>query len=431
MRTKLTILICALFLFRLAYGLCSEFWFDDELQIYLIGLKSFTTHTWPYYGPDLVYTNTQIQGGLQGLLVSVPFYISKVPEAPIIFLNILSFGSLSFLATYTTKRIKGIPAWLVWTIIMTTPWTMYYSTRVVNPSYSLVFSIPFIISMIDLLPIYKKPIINPKLGFFIIGICTTLIMQLHMSWVLLIPLTGIIFLLRIKTKFKHQAINFGLYASGLFLGALTLIPTLLLAQDLSPGTASNVVFNIDNWSNLPVILLRFFSFASNEIPYILGGDTATRLAVFYDQIWMSPVMIFLLVIGFLQVGLFAILLFNKKLSEEFRKVKLLVIGSVLILYLSFFFSIKGPSSHTFYIMLPLAIFYAFYSYQWLIAKKTYTLKLLKLMAICGVVLHIGLGMYNFRNKSLYKDRAKVEHALEEMDYTVLGTRRADDWGYGY
>ena len=164
MRTKLTILICALFLFRLAYGLCSEFWFDDELQIYLIGLKSFTTHTWPYYGPDLVYTNTQIQGGLQGLLVSVPFYISKVPEAPIIFLNILSFGSLSFLATYTTKRIKGIPAWLVWTIIMTTPWTMYYSTRVVNPSYSLVFSIPFIISMIDLLPIYKKPIINPKLG---------------------------------------------------------------------------------------------------------------------------------------------------------------------------------------------------------------------------------------------------------------------------
>jgi hypothetical protein len=82
-------------------------------------------------------------------------------------------------------------------------------------------------------------------------------------------------------------------------------------------------------------------------------------------------------------------------------------------------------------MLPLAIFYAFYSYQWLIAKKTYTLKLLKLMAICGVVLHIGLGMYNFRNKSLYKDRAKVEHALEEMDYTVLGTRRADDWGYGY
>lgn len=53
------------------------------------------------------------------------------------------------------------------------------------------------------------------------------------------------------------------------------------------------------------------------------------------------------------------------------------------------------------------------------------------MAICGIVLHIGLGMYNFRNKSLYKDRAKVEHALEEMDYTVLGARRADDWGYGY
>src|ERR1017187_9489649 len=31
------------FLFRLAFGLCSEIWFVDQQQIYLIGLKYYTT----------------------------------------------------------------------------------------------------------------------------------------------------------------------------------------------------------------------------------------------------------------------------------------------------------------------------------------------------------------------------------------------------
>jgi hypothetical protein len=40
---------------RIAFGLASEFWGEDELQIYLIGLKFFTTGTWPLYGPDVVF----------------------------------------------------------------------------------------------------------------------------------------------------------------------------------------------------------------------------------------------------------------------------------------------------------------------------------------------------------------------------------------
>lgn len=429
MQKKFFFLILFLFIFRLAFGLVSEFWFTDELQIYLIGLKSFTTSTWPYYGPDLVYTNTQIPGALQGLLVSAPFYIAKLPESPIVFLNILSFASLAFLASYITKRIKGVPIWLVWTIVMTTPWTMYYSTRVVNPSFAVIFSIPFFVALIDLLPVYKKPILNPKIAYFTLGICTTLVLQLHLSWVLLVPLAGIVFLLNIKTKLKLQFYNFSCYLLGLGIGLITLIPNLFIER--SPSVSSNIVFNIDNWENLPIITLRFFSFASNEIAYILGGSTEERLSIVYNQLWMSPAVIILLLIGFVQVGLFVFLLFNKKIIPEFKKIKLLVIFSLLLIYFSFFFSIKGPSSHTFFIMLPLALFYAFYSYQWLISKTKYALKILKLMAICGILFHIGLGIYNFKYKSLYKDRAKVERALEQMDYTILGNRRSDGWGYGY
>lgn len=195
-----------LFLFRIIYGLCTDFWLIDEMQIYLIGLKTFTTGTWPFYGPDIVYTNTQISGALQGLLVSIPFYLLKIPESPSIFLNILSFCSFSLLAFYISKRISDIPKWLIWLLVLTTPWALHFSTMVVNPSYVIIFSIPFFLSVLEILPIYEQKIIQPKLAFFIIGITTTLIMQLHMSFVLLIPYTVFVFIHAIRTFPKKMII---------------------------------------------------------------------------------------------------------------------------------------------------------------------------------------------------------------------------------
>src|SRR6185295_2210010 len=83
------------FLFRLAVGLCSEFWnpIEDEKQIYLIGLKFYATGNWPYFGPDVTPT-IQIPGALQGLTVGLPFYLLPIPEAPFVLLGILSFASL-------------------------------------------------------------------------------------------------------------------------------------------------------------------------------------------------------------------------------------------------------------------------------------------------------------------------------------------------
>jgi hypothetical protein len=44
-------LLLLLFAFRLAIGLSKEFWFVDELQVYLIGLKFYSTGHWPFFGP--------------------------------------------------------------------------------------------------------------------------------------------------------------------------------------------------------------------------------------------------------------------------------------------------------------------------------------------------------------------------------------------
>ena len=126
------------FCFRLSFGLCSDFWAnsDDEKQIYLIGLKYSTTGQWPYFGPDVADT-IQIPGALQGLVVGLPLRLLPIPEAPYLFLNLLSFAGLCFFCWYCTRRLPTLPRWLVWGWLLSAPWTLNLSTQVVNPSYVL------------------------------------------------------------------------------------------------------------------------------------------------------------------------------------------------------------------------------------------------------------------------------------------------------
>ena len=91
-------LLLLAFLFRLFVGLCSEFQDSDTKQIYLLGLKFYTTHAWPYFGPDVIWGEVQIPGALQALLVGSPFFVLHLPEAPYILLNLLSFAALCLLA---------------------------------------------------------------------------------------------------------------------------------------------------------------------------------------------------------------------------------------------------------------------------------------------------------------------------------------------
>ena len=80
-RPFLFVLAAALFLFRLGYGLTSDFWTEDERQIYLIGLRAYARGEWPYFGPDVVWTASRIPGALQGLLIAAPLKLLPVPAA--------------------------------------------------------------------------------------------------------------------------------------------------------------------------------------------------------------------------------------------------------------------------------------------------------------------------------------------------------------
>src|SRR5438874_13789800 len=97
------LLLAALFAFRLWFGLSSEFFFEDETQIFLMGFRYYATGQWPYFGPDVVWTKSEIPGALQPWLVGAPLKIVAVPEAPFVLLNLLSAASLAALALFVSR----------------------------------------------------------------------------------------------------------------------------------------------------------------------------------------------------------------------------------------------------------------------------------------------------------------------------------------
>lgn len=436
-KNRVIIGLTLLFLFRLAYGLCSEFWFIDQLQVFLIGLKFYATHLWPYFGPDLVYTGTQIPGALLGLLVGLPLFVYPAPESSFIFVNLVTFAGLSFLAWYVTKRIGDLPTWFVWLFLMTSPWTLFNGTGVFNMPYILAFSCVFFVCFVDSVTIYSTKLIPEKAAFFLTGLSFGCLMQLHLSWALLLPFLGYNFLVQV-IKDKSRALHHTLWVFlGLAIPLALLVPTFVTYGLLGTGgTEKNIIFNIENFKNIFTILARFLSFASFEVPYVLGPDTQARLAVLKNHTWMIPAAVFLLPVGIAQV-LFYIYGFFKKPAKDTdvekkigKRILIFFLSSYVLIFTSFFFSIKGPASHAFYLMLPVAMFYAFYAYR-LIARQRYFQKLALVYFVAGFIFNTGLMVENYSARSIYKDREKIQRAIDAKDYRLLGIRRSDIWGRGY
>jgi len=425
---KMLVLFLLFFPLRFIFGIFSEFWFDDEVQIYLIGLKFYAGGHWPYFGPDVIYTSSQIPGALQGLLVGLPFYILQIPESPYILLNLLTFSSLFLLGFYLKKNCTpNVPEWFLWVWIFTAPWVMSFSTHIVNPSYVLPMAILFFISFMETIPAFRKNFFNYKLSFLFMGFSLLWIFQLHLSWVLLLPFVGIAFFYAIRKGFKNISITFLLFLAGCLISGIFVIPTFIeygFASG-SGNTSSNVVFNISNAGQIVVIIVRILSLAGFEIANFTGCNTKERIQFITENIWAAPFIIFAVVIGFMQIFWMIISWFMKNNFAEWKALKYLMLFTVLFTYISFLFSIKGPSTHTFYLMLPLAMIYSFYCWQELFTKNW-----IKIMAgiflFSGIMFHVSLGMHNFKFHSMYKNRESPLNAIQKKNIYSLNRRRPFD-----
>lgn len=421
-------LLLLAFAFRLFVGLCSQFRDADTKQVYLLGLKFYTTHAWPYFGPDVVWGEIQIPGALQALLVGAPFFVLRIPEAPYILLNILSFASLYLLARYCCKRLPETPRWLVWSWLLTAPWVLDLSTTIYNPSYVLAGSIIFFVGTLESYPFTTKHVIPRWLATFMMAFGLLWIMQLHLSWVLLVPFVVLAFYYEVRIGVAAFLRALGSFALGAVIPGALLVPTYLkygFAQGAG-GTTSAMTLNLEHLTAFWGILVRLMSFASFEVPRLLGPHTTERLALLKQEPWLIPFTLFLLIVGTLQVAALIVSWFMRRHpQDDWKAIKYLLLFNLVIAYVSFLFSIKPPQSNHLYVTLPIPMIYSLYCWsRFLNGKRGKVIRIVfAAMVICGVIFHLGLALHNRTRISIYTERPLVQSAIENKDYKILGERR--------
>ena len=446
-RVPFILLFVALYLFRTLFGLSLDFFSDlevgqDSLQNYLIGLKCYTTGTWPYYGPDQYLLNTgfhsQLPGALQGLVVAFPLYLLPIPEAPFLFLNLLSLSALALLAWYITQRLPKLPFVFVFTWISLLPWTLNQATHVYNPCYLLFGSVLFFVGFLEALPGISLGKVPIRLAYALMGFGTCWDMQFHNSWVLFPPLVATAFVWRRMKKGNAWASEVLGFMGGALPPFACLLPTVLQAglAHGSEGLRETLLwFNGENFKNGFTILARYFSFPCFEMPRFIGGSTGERMAYLKAAPWLYVPYFFLLILGWLQP--FFLLLYGwwKKpellkdpKSNDFKKLQWLFFASFFWIWAIFWFTTTGPSSHMYLVFLPLAVVYYFYVWNYMTGNRTAWRRFAALVLAFNLWFQAGFIVSQLMHgRGVYSNRQVIDRAIQEKNYRILGERRS--WSY--
>jgi hypothetical protein len=428
--------------FRLAYGLSMPFWYEDERQVYLIGLKSFARGEWPMFGADVVWTEGRVPGALLGWLIRAPLELFTAPEAPFVLLNLLSVAALAFFAWYLGRRLALVPRWLIWAPIFVLPWTLNFSTHVTNPSYVLTGAIVFFVGFLEALPALSRRILAPAVAWALMGFGLMWVVQIHMSWVLLPPFVVAAFVgvALARRTFGEAMVALAGFVAGASLPALLIVPT-WVEHGLAAGHVGGVVdFQWRGPFGIVSTAARMLSFASFEIGRFIGMDTFDRVLLFWRQPWLLPFAAVLFGVGILHPLWMAVTGFRSVQwspgasapgsiapAREWRATRVLFAASVLLVYVSFFWSVRGPQAHAFYVMWPVAAFFAFMCWEVRASARGGRLRGFERVAVVAlassIVLHAGLALDRRPRLSLYADRDLVAAAIAEPNDRYLGDRR--------
>ncbi len=396
------------------------FWTEDERQIFLIGLKSYARGAWPYFGADVVWTGSRLPGALQAWLVRLPLEFWHAPEAPFLFLNLLSFGALALFAWYCRRRLPELPAWFVFATLLLAPWTLNFSTHVVNSSYVLAGAVLFFVGFLEAAPAFRADALPVAAAWAFMGAGLTFVAQLHLSWVLLPAYVAYTAIDTWRQQRRLPLSSIAGFAAGTAAIGSLLVPTFLRYGLRAGAVASNVQLHVQPPQALVAIAARFLSFPAFEIARFIGLDTAERVLFLWREPWVVPFAVVVVLAGIAQPVLMAALWFRRG-DVAWMRMKWLSLTTVAWVYASFFLSDRSPLAHSFYVVLPVAALYAFYGWRWLAGPTLW--RVAAVVLVSGVAVHLGLILWQGPRRSLYRDRALVAAAIETPNDRLLGDRR--------
>ena len=418
-----------LYLFQVFFGLCeSQWWERDEIQTYLIGLKCYTTQTWPYFGPDVNGAEnesfqSQIPGALEGLLIGLPFYLCPIPEAPFLLLGLLNTIGAALLAWYIHRRLPAISKHWLMLWICVTPWVLQKCAHIINPAYDFLPSVLFFIGFLETLPTFRMNLLKPFWANAAMGFSIFWIMQFHFSYVYLLPLAA--YSLFIQTRQGGFGKALGGFICGAAPMAALILPTWIKYGFSQSNVASGfeVPFNWENVLALPVILARYLSLVCFEIPRYLGDDLAMRIKFLTDRPLILVPGAVLWIGGLAQAFILFIAAFKKKNpAPNWAPTRNLTALCFLMVWVSFWFTVKLPLSHIYLIFYPLLMLYSCYVWS-LFANRSQIRFGVKILLILGLYFQIGYAVTHWPHDSLYPDRARLVRALEQKDYRIFRERR--------
>jgi hypothetical protein len=432
-RTAIAAGLLAVLGFRIYFGLHAPPVIipDDEVQVYLIGLKSYTTHTWPAFGTDLSLDRSgayrgQMAGALQGLLVALPLYVWPAPASPYVFLNLLTFAGLTFFGWYCCRRLPGFPRWWIFLWLYVAPWNLHFSTTMINQSYSALGGVLFVVGFLESLPSLRVGAIPVRWANVLMGFGVCWVQQLHMSWVMLCPLAAYSLFEQWRAGRLRAAIAFaGLGAVPL----LALIVPTWLAYGFTTGRDLEghvSLFDLSDIVDVLVVLGRFLSFASFELPRFLGPGLQERLAYLRSTPWLTAPGFLLWGIGLLQpLALIVIWFVRAHPRPDWRAMKHTTLGAFLTIYVLFWFSGRTPGSFRFAEILPLVMLYSFYCWDYLAARRAWRVAGVVFLA-AAVCFQAGYALKSAHHGgSVYdQNRDRMARAIAEKNYHLLAERRS-------
>jgi hypothetical protein len=416
--------LAALFVFRLAYGLTREFFFEDETQIFLIGLRYYATGAWPFFGPDIVWTRSEIPGALQGLLVGLPLRIWPVPESPFVLLNLMSCAGWSALAWYITVRLPHLPKWLVWGWIMTVPWTLEFSTHPLNPSYMVPAFVGFFIGFFEALPIFRVGRVPVPLCFALMGAAIPWVMQVHMSWPLLLPYAAAALVWQWRSGLRGLITAAAAFLAGVIATGSLVVPTLVTygLSGGSGGTLRNLRPHFVDPAVALSILARLFSFTSLEIWRWMATDDGKRQMFLLRHLWIAPLAAVVWVLSLWQpLWMLREWFRTRSAFPGWRPLKWLVVLSVLAVYASYWFVMEPSQAHAFYVLSPVAFVFAAYCWTFIDSARWRRVAA-GIMAI-NIAFHVGQALIQLPDISLYRNRDVVATAIRLKQPEMFAHRR--------
>ena len=422
-RARWVVAFLALFAFRLFFGLSSSFFGEDETQIFLIGLRFYATGAWPYFGPDVVWTKSEIPGALQALLVGLPLHLWPAPEAAYVLVNLLSMAALVALCWYISERLPSVPRWLIYGWLLTLPWTLQMATHIFNPDYLVAPAIAFFIGFFEAVPSLRLGRVPVPAAFALMGAAVGWIMQIHMSYPLLAPYVAVALIAASRNP-RSLSANLAGLGGGALVTASLLLPTWVhygIAGGMG-GTGANVQLHIVS----PVVALstlaRFFSFASFEVNRFVATDEGKRLVFFERRLWLVPLALPVVAAGLVQPFWMLREWFRGSTPfTEWRVLKALVAGTVLWVYACYWFVMEPAQSHAFYVVAPIAWIFA--AYCWTFVDGPRARQLAAALLAINAVFQAGL-IRGHADRSLYNDRAVAVAAIRAKEPEMLGHRRA-------